>query len=137
MQFHVKEFLIYWFHDFFCLDFLNFLAHCATFPFYLQEIFHTKLDFNVLIFGEWIQKGTASSTNDKFKYQDRKIEYGKLYGFGVCLTFPEGLDDFNLTKFQNALAQKGFSVAVEKEKNSTGNYLVVMLNAELKHLFDR
>ena len=96
------------------------------------------MDFNVLIFGEWIQKGTASSSSDKFKYQDRKIECGKLYGFGICLTFPNNsLDDSNLTKFQNVLIHKGFSVAVEKEKNSDGKYLVILLNAELKHLFDR
>ena len=93
---------------------------------YLQGV-----DIEVTIFGEWIQAGTASSKDDKFNYKQRNIEQGKLYGFGLGLTFAhQGLDLTELEKIKIVLEHHGFAAKVIDSGN-----IIVFLNGELSHLF--
>ena len=83
--------------------------------------------FELTIFGEWIQCGTASSKEDKFSYEKRGLLRGHLYTFGLGLVFDKGLE-----KAKKYLNSKGFSVSVQSEK-----FLILILNPELKKLFDQ
>ena len=101
-----------------------------------KQVFHNllpNLKFNVIMYGEWIQEGTAGSKKDVFNYKQREIFKGNFYGFGFILTFPEETTEEIIKKVQNTLNNKGFSTAIQNSKKT----VVITLNGELKHLFNK
>lgn len=89
-------------------------------------------DLEITIFGEWLQTGTASSKEDKFAYAERGLEKAVMYGFGLGLTFKEPLNEAELQKVKKILVHKSFAPSVVKN-----DQLVLLLNGEVKHLFNR
>merc|ERR1711962_1330819 len=92
-----------------------------------------KFELDVTIFGEWIQCGTATSKEDKFFYIKRGLEKGQLYAFGLGLTFEgQNLSKEALKKVRKQLGAKGFAPKIIND-----NFIVLVLNSDLKHLFDK
>ena len=50
-------------------------------------------DFEVLLYGEWMQKGTSTGRIDKYQYSCRNIQAGKMYAFGIGFEFQRLLTD--------------------------------------------
>merc|ERR1719219_273464 len=92
-----------------------------------------RINFDVTIFGEWLQSGTASTKEDKFSYVDRGLKKGQLYAFGLGLAMPEGqnMSNEDQKRVQNWFDSKGFATMV------VGDFIILILNAELKHLFTK
>ena len=88
----------------------------------------------IIVYGEWVQAGTASSKEDKFNYKERKLEQGQMYGFGLGIYFPNGNVSLNdLHNFKYVLKKHRFAVA-----NTVQDGLItVLLNGELKRLFEK
>lgn len=91
------------------------------------------LDFSAVVYGEWLQKGTSSSKDDKFEYASRGMERGQLYGFGMGLAFAQPLADHEIQRVVRVLDQRSFSAYAEK----ANDLVVLLLNGELKHLFNK
>ena len=43
----------------------------------------------VVVYGEWIHKGTATSTKDEYNYAQRKILPGPFHAFGLGICLPK------------------------------------------------
>ena len=48
-----------------------------------------KIDLDVLVYGEWINKGTSSSSKDLYGYHKRGISPGTFHSFGMGLIFQD------------------------------------------------
>lgn len=95
----------------------------------MKDSFAKNLDKleQVIVFGEWLQSGTASSKEDKFLYSQRGLIEGHLYAFGLGLVFKS--DD---VKAVEILKNKGFVPVVQSK-----NFITLNLNKDLKDLFDQ
>ena len=64
---------------------------------------------------------------------DIGLEKGQLYAFGLGLTFEgQNLSKEALKKVKKQLASKGFA-----PKTINDNFIILILNSDLKHLFDK
>ena len=90
-------------------------------------------NFEVIIYGEWLQEGTASTKEDKFNYQERNLSKGQFYGFGLGLHFENAANasDKDLKNVVQILKKHKFSAKIN------GNFIIVFLNGELKKLLER
>ena len=97
-----------------------------------------KLDFDVLLYGEWIQEGTASSRVDKFHYHPRKIEAGQMYTFGLGIVFKTILTESQkqIVETQLSALNWWFNFCEKDSKNQTvvQIFLNQSLFAVLNHL---
>merc|ERR1712198_608596 len=95
----------------------TFSAHCKA------------SNLEVILYGELVQKGTASSTEDKYGYRSRGYEEGGYYIFGLGLS---GLKLDEAKEIENALKnlkEKGFSCVVKVSDNTCD--MVLLMNKEL------
>jgi hypothetical protein len=105
----------------------------------LEKMFAEKvfpcLDPVVIVYGEVIQRGTASSKEDKFKYGERGFEPGHLYAFGLGLYFQEAAMDMGeMERARMAMEEQGFCTRC-KECDENDPYLICILNEKLSELF--
>ena len=98
-----------------------------------KPILPPSLSFKTVVYGEWIQEGTASDNEDKFDYQNREIEVGHFYAFGVALIMPSGGFSEKVQDLKIMLEKSSFSAAYQEKQK----YFVLLLNAELIHVFNR
>ena len=98
-----------------------------------KPILPPSLSFKTVVYGEWIQEGTASDNEDKFDYQNREIEVGHFYAFGVALIMPSGGFAEKVQDLKTMLEKSSFSAAYQEKQK----YFVLLLNAELIHVFNR
>lgn len=95
----------------------------------------------VIVYGEFLQEGTATCKADKFRYRDRGFQKGHLYAFGVGITFAEKLTKEDIDKVNVCLREKGFSSKVHSGGNGgeENYYCILILNrrlVELLHEFE-
>ena len=89
------------------------------------------LNFEVIVYGEWLQDGTASSKEDKFNYQKRSLQRGEFYGFGLGLHFENIHSDSDLKNVVQILKKHKFSAKIHDD------FIIVLLNGELKKLLEK
>lgn len=98
----------------------TFSAHCKA------------SNLEVILYGELVQKGTATSTEDKYGYRSRGYEEGGYYIFGLGLS---GLKLDEANEIENALKnlkEKGFSCVVKVSDNTCD--MVLLMNKELQNV---
>ena len=98
-----------------------------------KPILPPNLNFKTVIYGEWIQEGTASDIEDKFNYKNREIEVGHFYAFGVALIMPSSGFTEKVSDLKMMLEKSHFSVVYQEKQK----FFVLLLNAELIHVFNR
>jgi hypothetical protein len=54
----------------------------------LQKHLISNVNFDVMVYGELILQGTATTKHDIFNYKERKMLPGDFYGFALGLNFP-------------------------------------------------
>ena len=67
---------------------------------HLQTLFFPIGNFELVLYGEFIPKGTATSKFDIYNYVERGYDQGLLYAFGIGLVFDSPDRDFE-TKIKN------------------------------------
>ena len=98
-----------------------------------QPWFPLGQNFEVIIYGEWLQEGTASTKEDKFNYAERHLSKGQFYGFGLGLHFEnkaKGLK-LDLKNVVQVLKKHKFSAKIHD------HFIIVLLNGELKKLLEK
>ena len=103
----------------------------------LKSVFNPMLPNQkpeIIVYGEWVQEGTASSKEDKFNYKERRLDQGKLYGFGLGIYFRDAIDPADLQNVKYILKKHRFAVASHSFKE---DMVIIMLNGELKRLFEK
>lgn len=87
-------------------------------------------ELEVLLYGEWIQKGTATSQSDRFKYADRGFQIGHLYSFGLGIYFNKMCDGPLLNQIVNVLSVKlGWNVIL---KQKPVQFFILGINKQLE-----
>jgi len=56
---------------------------------HLETAFFSKYNFKLILYGEFMPKGSATSKFDIYNYADRGYDQGKFYAFGIGLVFTE------------------------------------------------
>jgi len=92
-----------------------------------QEIF-PFLEIEVILYGELIQKGTATCKEDKFNYRSRGIDQGEFHIFGGGVAFEEKLDSSQIKTALNHLRGKEFSVIDNRNDITDRSHLVILMN---------
>ena len=93
------------------------------------------LDPIVMVYGEFIRKGTATSKEDRFGYSERGYLPGHFYAFGIGLRFQQQLDEQDMSKVKKVLEDKeGLSVITMGSDNSQ-RYCVAILNDAIANIF--
>ena len=97
----------------------------------LQRAFKIILsaETEVVLYGELIQKGTATSTEDKFKYRNRGFEEGGYYIFGAGLALDESHETTTACK---GLQVQGFSATLQHNDLTDKDYIILLMNDKLK-----
>jgi len=88
-------------------------------------------EIEILLFGEWIQKGTASCKEDKFKYADRGIKTGQMYVFGIGIYVPNSSNNCDIGKIKKTLANN-FKWNYLNVYGKSVKYLIVCVNKALE-----
>jgi hypothetical protein len=73
----------------------------------LKKFFNDSMHFDILLYGEWIQKGTASSIIDQFHYNSRQIKVGHFYAFGLGIEFKQKLTNPEKLHAENVFLKLG------------------------------
>lgn len=84
------------------------------------------IEFEVLLYGELMKKGTASSNDDIYNYEKKNIHAGKIYVFAMGLVLP-----------QNTKLPFIFDHGFEVEGRSYPNVHIIPLNFYLSRLLSR
>ena len=92
-----------------------------------QEIF-PFLEIELILYGELIQKGTATCKEDKFNYRTKGIDQGEFHIFGGGVAFEEKLDSSQIETALKHLKGKGFSVISNKNDLTDKSHLVILMN---------
>jgi len=90
---------------------------------------YCKTKLEVILYGELVQKGTATSTEDKYGYRSRGYQEGGYYIFGLGLA---GFKPYEAGDIENTfknLREKGFSCVVSGLEHTCD--LIVLMNSEL------
>ena len=98
------------------------------------EQYFPFLSVEVILYGELVQKGTATSVSDTYHYRARGYKEGGYYVFGGGVAFGECLTREQSHKAAEHLKNKGFSVLVQENENSSRCHLVLIMNDTLKGL---
>ena len=93
-----------------------------------------NLEFDIILYGELIQKGTATSAQDKFKYRERGFEVGGYCIFGGGLYFEENISEEKVEETAAQLRLKGFSVLVHQNELTNNCHLVILMNSYFKQM---
>jgi len=86
------------------------------------------LEIEAILYGELIQKGTATCKDDKFNYRPRGIDQGEFHIFGCGVAFEENLDSYQIVTAIKHLSMKGFSAIANKNELTEKNHLVLLMN---------
>ncbi len=92
-----------------------------------------NLSPHVVVYGEVVQKGTASSKEDKFGYGGRGFKPGHFYAFGLGVHFWEQLNEAEADNAVTVLTDLGFSA--RRCGTDKSHFLVCILNNRLAGLF--
>ena len=98
------------------------------------EAYFPFLGLEVILYGELVQRGTATCVSDKYSYRSRGYQEGGYYVFGAGLAFDECLTFEQTQKAAEHLKKKGFSVLVQKNDINSRCHLVILMNEALKGL---
>jgi hypothetical protein len=115
------------------------LAHLKQILFKLkeaQEDIKTKLelsDFELLIYGELILKGTATSTVDCYSYKTRGIRTGRLHAFGLGFNFNQDLTECEKKTFKEKASE--LVGRFDIETRSPSKFFIVPFNSRLCQFF--
>lgn len=98
-----------------------------------QEDVKTELElpsFELLLYGELILKGTATSIADRYLYKSRGIRLGRLYAFGLAFNFDQELTDQEKKIFKEKTIELvgNFDIATR----SPSKFFIVPFNSKLK-----
>lgn len=63
----------------------------------------TVREVEVLLYGEWLQRGTATSYEDRFDYEIRGFKPGQLYAFGLGFHFGLDLEEQEKKDFEEKI----------------------------------
>lgn len=105
----------------------------ATLEKHFQGLF-PFLDVEVVVYGELIQKGTATCKEDKFHYRPRGIEQGEFHIFGAGVSFEEKLNSSQIEKAKQHLKGNGYSVISHENDLTEKLHLVLLMNEKLSEL---
>jgi len=105
----------------------------ATLEKHFQGLF-PFLDVEVVVYGELIQKGTATCKEDKFHYRPRGIEPGEFHIFGAGISFQEKLNTSQIGKAKQHLKENGYSVISHENDLTEKIHLVLLMNEKLSDL---
>jgi len=94
---------------------------------HFQDLF-PFLEVEAIVYGELIQKGTATCKEDKFNYRPRGIDQGEFHVFGGGLAFTETLDNSAIESALVHLRKHGFSVISNKNEFTEKSHLVILMN---------
>lgn len=94
----------------------------------LEQQCFPSLSVEVILYGELVQKGTATSVSDIYQYRARGYQEGGYYVFGGGVAFGECLTREQTETAAEHLKVKGFSVLVEENANSSRCHLVLLMN---------
>jgi len=100
---------------------------------YFSEIF-PFLDIELILYGELVQKGTATCKEDKFRYRQRGIEEGEFYVFGGGIAFEDNLNISQISKALMHLRSKGFAVTNNINERTGRSYLILLMNHVFSNL---
>merc|ERR1719300_820594 len=90
--------------------------------------FFPFLQIEILLYGELIQKGTATCKDDKYRYRSKGYGEGELYFFGGGLAFEDDLEPYELEKISLRLKEKGFSTICQEDEYTGRNYFIIFMN---------
>lgn len=100
---------------------------------HFAEIF-PFLDIELILYGELVQKGTATCKEDKFRYRQRGIDEGEFYVFGGGIAFEDKLNPSQISKALNHLRSKGFAVTNNMNEQTGRSYLILLMNHVFSNL---
>lgn len=95
------------------------------------------LNVEVILYGELIQKGTATCKEDKFNYRPRGIDMGDFHIFGGGVAFEEQLTSSQIMTALKHVRGKGFSVISQENELTGRTHLVVLMNATFQKLLQQ
>jgi len=81
----------------------------------LKTAFFLNFNFSLIVYGEFMPKGTANSKFDVYNYNDRGYEPGKHYAFGIGLVFDEINPKIDMT-VQSVFKQAFLHTSVKNKK---------------------
>jgi len=91
-----------------------------------------SLSLEVIIYGELIQKGTATSKEDKYGYAAKGYSAGDLYVFGCGIVFDVTQDSDQMRLAWENLWSKGFNPTLETDPSTNRQYLILLMNPNLR-----
>lgn len=94
---------------------------------FFNTLLNCKNDFDLILHGEWILKGTSRCTKDNFHYKDKNIISGNMYVYTISLY----LDRDDLNKSTNILNENNYKY-IKKTNNIT-----ILLNETLIDLLKK
>ena len=94
------------------------------------------LDVEAILYGELVQKGTATSTEDKYQYRSKGYQEGGYYIFGAGVAFGENLSKSQVEKAALHLENKGFSVIIQENEKVGRSHLILPMSDFLKRFLN-
>ena len=99
----------------------------------LQKYF-PFLGIEVILYGELIQKGTATSTEDKFHYRSKGYQVGDYWIFGAGIAIDEPLTETQIEKCLKHLHSQSFAAVSRFSEESGRSHLVLLMNDKLREV---
>ncbi|XP_071745381.1 uncharacterized protein AIMP2 isoform X6 [Lepeophtheirus salmonis] len=109
----------------------------SSFANYFKETLQIHTSLLLTVYGELIQKGTATSREDKFRYRERGFLPGNWYAFGVSIV----VDQTSVHEIIEKLRVIGFHARSVKAKGLSGeplenDHIIVTMNQCLEKVFN-
>ena len=101
----------------------------------LQEYF-PFLRIEVIVYGELIQRGTATSTEDKFNYRPRGYMVGDHWVFGAGIAFDLALSNSQIEKCIKHLQSQAFAVVSAFSELGQRTHLILLMNDKLRETLE-
>ena len=101
----------------------------------LQKYF-PFLGIEVILYGELIQKGTATSTEDKFNYRSRGYQVGEYWIFGAGIAFDQHLTETLIEKCIKHLESHSFVVVRSFNELIERSHLIILMNEKLRETLE-
>ena len=99
----------------------------------IQKTFSDVLshELEVILYGELVQRGTATSTEDKFNYRSRGYEEGGFYIFGAGIALKENDNDIAVAETASKLSSLEYSPLIQRNDLVNRSYIVLLMNNKL------
>ena len=101
----------------------------------LQKYF-PFLRIEAIVYGELIQRGTATSTEDKFHYRPRGYKVGDYWLFGAGIAFDLALSKSQVEKCINHLQSQAFAVVSAFSELAQRTHLILLMNDKLRETLE-